>query len=92
MNSFSAAGCGLEGRIPPELGKLPSMQQLWLYDNQLTGEIPESIGDLLFMSTFEVEGNNLSGSMPNKLCNNFDLFLSKLGADCSEVDVSVSEG
>ena len=67
------------------------MQQLWLNDNQLSGSVPEELGTLLFMSTFEVEGNSLTGTMPGAICNNFDIgFLGKLGADCSDVDVSTT--
>ena len=32
----------LTGAIPPELGGLPNLTELVLYDNQLTGEIPQS--------------------------------------------------
>ena len=37
---------GLNGGIPPELGRLSNLRHLWLWSNQLTGEIPPELGGL----------------------------------------------
>lgn len=82
LASLSVAECAIEGPIPSELGNLASLQELWLYGNQLTGNIPPELGNLLFMSTLELQGNLLNGPMPDEVCDLTMTFLGKLGADC----------
>ena len=36
----------MTGEIPPELGGLSNLTELWLDNNQLTGEIPPELGGL----------------------------------------------
>ena len=57
----------LSGEIPPELGNLASLKQLWLYGNQLSGEIPPELGNLASLTLLRLDGNQLSGCMPGKL-------------------------
>ncbi|KAL3923173.1 MAG: hypothetical protein SGILL_001803, partial [Bacillariaceae sp.] len=87
LQSFSASGCNLNGRIPSSLGNLTEMRQMWLYNNNLEGEIPASLGRMKFARILEVQGNNMLGGMPQTVCNNFNVgMLEVLGADCSRVD------
>ena len=85
-NKSNVFNCAIVSRA--ELGNIPVLQQLWLYDNDLTGSVPSELGNLEFLSTLEVEGNDITGTMPSEVCD-ID-YLSKLGADCSEVTVSLS--
>lgn len=57
---------GLTGRIPAQLGRLPSLTDLNLSDNQLTGEIPEELGRLQFLRLLDLRNNRLTGAIPAK--------------------------
>ena len=48
---------GLNGRIPPELGRLSNLRHLWLWSNQLTGEIPPELGGLSNLTDLVLYGN-----------------------------------
>ena len=58
---------GLSGGIPPELGQLTNLQELWLGDNELSGEIPPELGGLVDLHWLELEDNQLSGEIPPEL-------------------------
>ncbi len=60
----------LSGRIPPEMGNLASLQELYLYDNaQLSCIIPPELGNLSNLREMNLELNALSGSIPLELGN-----------------------
>ncbi|CAN0442492.1 unnamed protein product, partial [Pylaiella littoralis] len=48
------------GPIPPELGKLAVLKELWLGQNQLTGTIPPELGNLAALTDLNLFGNHLS--------------------------------
>ena len=50
----------LSGSIPKELGRLASLQLLWLQDNQLSGRIPNQLGRLRRLRGLELNNNNLN--------------------------------
>ncbi len=58
---------GLSGEIPPELGKLFSLERLSLWDNNLSGEIPPELGKLFSLERLSLWDNNLSGEIPPEL-------------------------
>ena len=60
---------GLSGEIPPELGNLPYLKDLWLSRNQLSGEIPPELGNLANLKELRLDGNQLSGEIPPELGN-----------------------
>ena len=60
---------GLSGPIPPELGDLANLQQLWLNWNDLSGSIPVELGGLAELQWLVLDQNNLSGSIPAELGN-----------------------
>ena len=62
-------GFNLNGTIPPELGNLPHLGWLWLYNNQLSGEIPPELGNLSNLFILSLSGNELSGEIPSELGN-----------------------
>ena len=51
----------MSGTIPAELGQLGNLQQLWLFDNQLTGAIPAKLGSLGHLRQLHLSGNQLTG-------------------------------
>ena len=59
----------LSGSIPPELGKLTSLERLWLNVNPLTGSIPPELGNLANLLALRIWTNDLSGSIPPELGN-----------------------
>ncbi|XP_022855136.1 MDIS1-interacting receptor like kinase 2-like, partial [Olea europaea var. sylvestris] len=59
----------LSGPIPPELGKLKSLETLSLNNNNLTGLIPASLGKATGLTILHLYANNLSGPIPPELGN-----------------------
>ena len=57
----------LTGGIPPELGRLANLRQLWLGRNQLTGNIPPELGDLANLESLDLRQNRLRGPIPPEL-------------------------
>ena len=61
------AGLGLNGRIPPELGDLASLEHLNLSYNTLTGDIPPELGGLDNLFSLRLAGNDFHGCLPREL-------------------------
>ena len=59
----------ITGEIPAELGNLPNLTYLWLYDNQLTGDIPIEIGNLNNLKYLNLSGNSINGPIPFEIGN-----------------------
>ena len=49
------------------LGALTKLQQLHLYDNELSGEIPAKLGELTVLTELLLDRNELSGTIPPEL-------------------------
>ncbi|KAL2513319.1 putative LRR receptor-like serine/threonine-protein kinase [Abeliophyllum distichum] len=74
LRIFSAFECNISGFIPAEIGNLRSLEDLYLYSNQLTGFIPTTIGKLKRLQRVHLQHNKLDGYIPAELCQ-----LSNLG-------------
>ena len=57
----------LNGRIPPELGKLEGLVDLNLGNNDLTGPIPPELGRLVRLRGLSLDYNSLTGVVPAEL-------------------------
>jgi hypothetical protein len=57
-------GNQLSGPIPPELGNMREMAELYLYGNALSGPLPESLGGLTQLTYLHLHNNNLTGPVP----------------------------
>ncbi len=57
----------LSGRIPGELGSLPSLEELSLSHNDLSGRIPPELGNLSSLAGLFLHNNRLSGGIPPEL-------------------------
>ena len=57
----------LTGVIPPELGKVEGLRNLWLPQNQLSGQIPQELGQLMELETLILSHNLMTGSIPPEL-------------------------
>jgi hypothetical protein len=57
----------LRGPIPPEIGNLVNLNELYLYDNQFTS-LPPEIGNLVNLSELNLKGNQLT-SLPPEIGN-----------------------
>ena len=61
---LSLAANSLEGSIPDDLGRLPSLQFFQVSRNILSGEVPPSLYNFSSISSFLVAANRLHGSLP----------------------------
>ena len=81
VTGLDLAGLGLNGRIPPELGDLASLEHLNLSYNTLTGGIPPELGKLTDLRTLELAGNALTGPIPPELGGLDILFFLRLAGN-----------
>ena len=58
---------GLTGPIPPELGRLTNLKELYIGDNRLRGGIPPELGALKNLAILYIARNSLSGGIPPEL-------------------------
>ena len=64
MNQFKMQGNKLTGGLLPEMSKLPLLEWLRVFDNQLSGEIPPSYADLApHLTQVAIGGNAFSGNL-----------------------------
>ena len=63
----------MTGQIPPELGDLTNLTDLFLGFNNLTGQIPPELGDLTNLEWLDLGFNNLTGQIPLELANLMNL-------------------
>jgi hypothetical protein len=77
-------GNDFTGSIPDVWGSsLTNLQELLIYENQLTGTIPSSLGQISSLTRFEFGSNNITGSVDSFLCTGRSW--SELIADCDKV-------
>ena len=67
VTNLSLSWNQLSGAIPPELGSLTNLEELYLYSNQLSGVIPASLGSLTHLEVLYLFRNQLSGAIPPEL-------------------------
>lgn len=70
---------GLSGEIPPELGRLSKLQNLYLILNDLSGPIPSELANLSKLEVLDLGGNELTGAIPPELANLANLAKLDLG-------------
>ncbi|KAJ8616574.1 hypothetical protein MRB53_035946 [Persea americana] len=58
----------LQGKLPPELAKLPSLKEIDLTRNYLNGTIPVEWGSMQ-LGTISLLGNRITGPIPKELWN-----------------------
>lgn len=65
LYTFGVGGNQLTGRFPPDFGQhLPSLGNLYLYDNYFTGNIPSSLTNASTIQLFELSNNSFTGRVP----------------------------
>ncbi len=67
VTRLELSGSGLNGRIPPELGRLSQLVSLDLSRNQLVGTVPPELGKLTNLERLALSFNALSGAIPPEL-------------------------
>ncbi|KAL7478582.1 hypothetical protein ACHAW6_004341 [Cyclotella cf. meneghiniana] len=63
------ADFSLDGTMPPEIGRLQSLQVLNLSDNSLHGTLPSELGHLNELSSLSLGANNFTGALPSEIGN-----------------------
>ena len=53
--------------MPSELGSLTELEELYLYNNQLSGRIPPELWRLTNLEVLWLSGNEFSGCIPGAL-------------------------
>ena len=59
----------LDGGMPPAIGQLDKLVDIWLYSNKLQGPLPAELGNLSDLKTLMLGWNSLSGQIPQELNN-----------------------
>ena len=72
---------GLTGSIPPEIGNLTNLTELYLNENQLTGSIPSEIGNLTNLYGLSLRYNQLTGPIPSEIGNLVNLTSLRLSSN-----------
>ena len=74
----------LTGPIPPELGSLANLREVFLSLNNLSGPIPPELGGLANLTWLSLSRNHLSGPIPPELGNLASLTTLGLGGNALE--------
>ena len=65
VTGLSLGGNGLRGKLPPELGNLTLLGELWLGDgNNITGVIPHELSAFGSLKVLDLGLNDMSGAIP----------------------------
>ena len=68
VTALHLGGNGLRGEIPPEIGNLTQLRELWLGNNDITGdEIPTEISGLKRLVILDLGVNEIRGTIPEWL-------------------------
>ena len=67
VTQLDLSGQNLNGRIPPEFGRLDGLITLNLANNRLTGPVPPELGHLVGLRELSLDGNALTGAIPAEL-------------------------
>ena len=67
ITHIELSGKGLNGEVPPELGRLSSLEELSMDSNRLSGKIPSELGELSNLKVLKLDHNQLSGEIPPEL-------------------------
>ena len=73
VTALDLSSTGLNGRIPPELGRLDGLVSLSLTGNILTGPVPPELGRLVDLRQLSLDRNALTGAIPAELGQLFRL-------------------
>mmetsp|Transcript_22203 Transcript_22203/g.22515 ORF Transcript_22203/g.22515 Transcript_22203/m.22515 type:complete len:104 (-) Transcript_22203:419-730(-) len=77
----------LRGSIPPRMGDMKNLVEVFLNDNKLTGSVPVELGQLNYLSQLFLQFNDIEGYVPGDLCllrgrnNLFNIWTDCLGDD-----------
>jgi Leucine-rich repeat (LRR) protein len=89
INKISFAGNLLSGKIPTEIGALPSLQSLDLSNNGFTGDIPVTFYNSSSLSSITLKNNKLSGKLADFTATpnlyTLDLTNNNIGGDISNL-------
>ncbi len=67
IDSINLRGRELKGDIPPHLGELSALTNLYLRSNELSGSIPSELGALIKLERLDLYSNQVSGPIPAEL-------------------------
>ncbi|XP_048569367.1 receptor protein kinase TMK1 [Triticum urartu] len=64
ITSLNFAKMGLNGSISPSIGKIATLQMLFLSNNNITGMVPKELAELPALRKVDLSYNNLYGKLP----------------------------
>ncbi len=67
ITGLDLSGSGLNGKLPPALSNMASLERLVLNDNQLSGPIPPELARMTGLTHLHLNDNGLSGAIPAQL-------------------------
>nr|XP_023874198.1 receptor kinase-like protein Xa21 [Quercus suber] len=68
LEKIDASASQIKGKIPPGIGNLSNLVDLYLNSNEFIGPMPSALGRLVKLQRLEVQHNNLQGTIPTDLC------------------------
>ena len=69
VEKIALFGRELSGVIPPGIGRLAELREVWLSWNLLGGALPSTLGNLTQLRVLQADVNFLSGEIPRELGN-----------------------
>ncbi|KAH7520364.1 hypothetical protein FEM48_Zijuj08G0136100 [Ziziphus jujuba var. spinosa] len=83
------------GPLPPEIGNLTKLENLFVPTANLVGSIPESIGNLVLLKNLDLSDNDLSGRIPESIgglrsVEQIELFGNQLSGELPESFANLS--
>ena len=67
VTNLALSGIGCIGTIPPAIGNLTALRQLWIDSNSISGAIPHTLGNLESLEQLALLNNQLTSTIPPRL-------------------------